>query len=100
MILTVSAEDPDSGEIIAETYLAPEKMERWGWVRIALEAELETGKTYRIGIRTDSGAGEPRIRLFRTMEDTAQEDTYAVVNGDRMNYNYSMKFEYAAEELL
>ena len=92
--------DPEKDEIAGECTLAWDQLEESGWTRFPVEAKLETGRTYVILIFTQRDAEYTLLRFYRTLDNTASDSWYAVNDGLPVDYMYSMRFEYAADERL
>ena len=97
--MTVSLTDPETGEVLGTATLGQKELTDGGMSRFAIPAETEPGKVYNIRITTDGTAPEGRKSglLIARYSGGADEQTAAYVNGERQDFNWAVRTEYAEE---
>ena len=97
--MTVSLTDPETGEVFGTATLAQKELTDGGMSRFAMPVETEPGKVYNIRITTDGTAPEGRKSglLIARYSGGADEQTAAYVNGERQDFNWAVRTEYAED---
>ena len=97
--LTVQLYDPETGETLGTATLARNQLTDGGMSRFAIRAETEPGKVYAIRITTDGTAPEGRKSglLVCRYSSGAQGETAGWLNGEKQDYNWAVRIEYAAD---
>lgn len=96
--ITVQVIDDESGEVIGESALPREEIKDLGYVRFALKADVEPGKTYRIRIMTDGTTPEgldSRLHLYHGPE--GGEGKGGSWNGEPQPFDWVVMTEYDPE---
>ncbi len=97
--LTVSLTNPETGEVLGTATLGQKELTDGGMSRFAMSAETEPGKVYNIRITTDGTVPEgwKSGLLICHYAGGAAGETAAYVNGEKQDYNWSVRIEYTGE---
>lgn len=90
--MEVNLVELETGNLIYTTELDCLEFKDNSWVTVEIgRIPVKTDKKYRIDFTCYEGDGNNCISLYRTKDDTAKENTYAIVNGERQNYSLCVR---------
>lgn len=89
-----------SGQVLAQGSLPAKDIHDHMYSRCVLDAELIPGTQYEVRLTFDSTVSKTRLCPYYSNENTANDQFYATINGERQNCCLKMQLEYTLNAML